>query len=239
MLASVMSAAEAAAAIAGGADIIDAKDPRSGALGAVDDATLRAIRAVVRHPIGLSATTGDIPVSEVASIVNEILRVAATGVDLVKIGLFGPADPQPLMAELARQQDVTTSAWGRRVAVLLADDKIDFDLIGTLPGAGFAGVMLDTARKDAGALVDIATTRDLEAFVACGRNAGLFVGLAGSLRLRHIPEVMSLEPDIMGFRGALCRGLSRTDDIDAGAVAAVGAALGKRAAALQPAGAQS
>ena len=40
-------AAEAAAALAGGADIIDAKNPLAGALGAVSETTLREIAAAV------------------------------------------------------------------------------------------------------------------------------------------------------------------------------------------------
>ena len=47
LLVSVTSAAEASAALAGGADVIDAKDPRRGALGAVSPQTLRAILAAV------------------------------------------------------------------------------------------------------------------------------------------------------------------------------------------------
>ena len=42
-LASVTNAAEAETALAGGADIIDCKDPSSGALGALDLAAVREI----------------------------------------------------------------------------------------------------------------------------------------------------------------------------------------------------
>ena len=47
LLVSVADAAEARAALAGGADIIDAKEPRHGALGAVAPDVLRAIRNAV------------------------------------------------------------------------------------------------------------------------------------------------------------------------------------------------
>src|SRR2546430_12220651 len=50
-------AREARAAGLGGADVIDAKTPRRGALGAVSEATLRAIRAAAGHPF--SAALGD------------------------------------------------------------------------------------------------------------------------------------------------------------------------------------
>src|SRR5438067_2429694 len=53
LLVSVADAAEARAALAGGADIIDAKEPRHGALGAVAPDVLRAIRnaVAVRRPV--------------------------------------------------------------------------------------------------------------------------------------------------------------------------------------------
>jgi len=47
LLVSVANAADAAAALAGGADFIDAKDPRTGALGAVSLGVLQEIRATV------------------------------------------------------------------------------------------------------------------------------------------------------------------------------------------------
>lgn len=228
LLASVLSAGEAYLAIAGGADIIDAKDPRQGALGAVDDATLRAIRAVVPTSIPLSATTGDIPVSEVARIVNEVQRIADAGADIVKIGFFGGDDAAPLLASLAALQNVERYAFGRRVAVLFADAAPRYDLIQTLPTAGFFGVMLDTAQKSSGSLFDVIEERELKAFVHHARKVGMLVGLAGALRLRHIHGVMALAPDIVGFRGALCKGGSRVDAIDPEAVAEIRTALACR-----------
>ena len=47
LLVSVANATEASAALAGGADLIDAKDPLAGALGAVPIAVLAEIHAVV------------------------------------------------------------------------------------------------------------------------------------------------------------------------------------------------
>ncbi len=43
----------------------------------------------------------------------------------------------------------------RLVGVLLADRALDLELIPAAQGAGFAGVMLDTAAKDNGALPDL------------------------------------------------------------------------------------
>jgi uncharacterized protein (UPF0264 family) len=145
--------------MAAGVDIIDAKDPGRGALGALDSATLCAIRAAVPGSIPLSATTGDIPVQETGQIVNEVARVAATGVDVVKIGFFATACPSVSLSATAcdaallaalTARDGEAHAYGRRVAVLLADRAPDWSLVARLPAAGFSGVMLDTEVPDRG-----------------------------------------------------------------------------------------
>ncbi len=60
LLVSVADAAEAQAAVEGGADIIDAKDPTTGALGRVSLSVLQAIRETVASSIPLSAALGDV-----------------------------------------------------------------------------------------------------------------------------------------------------------------------------------
>src|SRR5437899_1595244 len=59
LLVSVTCAAEASAALAGGADLIDAKDPRAGALGAVSAEVLREIYAAVAGQRPVTAALGD------------------------------------------------------------------------------------------------------------------------------------------------------------------------------------
>ncbi len=61
MLASVRTLDEALLALAGGADIIDLKDPARGALGALDQATARNIVAAIGGRAPVSATIGDLP----------------------------------------------------------------------------------------------------------------------------------------------------------------------------------
>ena len=236
LLASVVTPGEAAMAMAGGVDIIDAKDPGRGALGALDSATLIAVRATVPRSIPLSATTGDIPVEETGRIVNEVARVAAAGVDIVKIGFFANSSASvsacaaALLAALAARDD-EAHAYGRRVAVLLADRAPDWSLVARLPAAGFSGVMLDTEDKASGCVLDVVSRHQIEAFLAMARSHGMFAGLAGALRLRHIPEVRALGPDVAGFRGALCRDRERTATIDIDAIREIRTAL--RGVAMQ------
>src|SRR5260221_14087426 len=59
LLVSVRSTEEAAAALEGGADVIDAKDPAPGSLGSVAPHVFRQIRALVGHPRPVTAAIGD------------------------------------------------------------------------------------------------------------------------------------------------------------------------------------
>lgn len=221
LLASVRSALEARVALAAGADIVDAKEPAAGALGAVDAETLAAIRGEVPAGIPLSATIGDIACADAARVLDLCAATAASGADIVKIGLFPPGDARVLLDALSRAPE----AHGRRVLVMLADRPLDLSLLPLLPGAGFCGVMLDTADKSAGSLFDMLDETIIERFAFTARQSKLWLGLAGALRLWHIPRLLRFRPDIAGFRGALCRGGSRRGEIDPALVAGVKRAL--------------
>src|SRR5215470_8528361 len=146
-LASVTSAAEAEMVLAAGADIIDLKDPHSGALGALSSSVIReAVRAIAGHRT-VSATAGDLPM-EPGIVADAVRRIADLGVDIVKVGMFAGGDGSACIAGLARE-----AAHGARiVAVLFADQVPDLALIDRLHDAGFTGAMLDTADKHAGGL---------------------------------------------------------------------------------------
>ncbi|MGE3230586.1 MAG: (5-formylfuran-3-yl)methyl phosphate synthase [Hyphomicrobium sp.] len=209
------SEAEARLAAAHGADIIDCKDPARGALGALPHATVAHIRGAVPAHTPVSATIGDLP-CEPAPVFEAARAMAATGCDIVKIGLFPGGDAK---ATVARLGDLAPST--ALVAVIMADGPVDFDLIPALAEAGFAGVMLDTASKDGRTLRDHQPVTMLESFVETAHAVGLFAGLAGSLRLADISPLLGIGPDVLGFRGALCRASDRRGALDASQLAAV------------------
>ena len=231
-LASVRSAAEAALTLAGGADIIDAKEPAAGALGRVSPAVLRAIVAGVAGRVPVSATIGDVELRP-ETVCAAVARTSDDGVDIVKIGVF----PGDLDGTLSALRPMTAKGI-RLVAVLFADRAPD--LVG-IPArcaeAGFYGVMLDTAGKSSGPLTAHQHREALAGFVARARSLGLVSGLAGSLRLADIPGLASLGADYLGFRSALTAG-ERQGDLDPTALRAVRQAL-ERSSATAAAGAMS
>lgn len=206
MLASVTGVEEALLVANGGADLIDLKDPASGALGALPEGTLRAVRrALPRHPV--SATIGDLPL-EPGTVREAVIRTAACGVDYVKVGLFPGGDLEATLDGLRPLAQTTPL-----IAVLMADHLIALSLVDRVAQSGFRGVMLDTADKGKGPLTEIRPPSFLERFVERGKSRGLLTGLAGSLRLRDIDVLLPLQPDYLGFRSALCRG-GRQQGID-------------------------
>lgn len=219
MLASVTGAAEALLAARLGADILDAKDPAAGALGRLPLDVIGRIRSAVPG-LALSATVGDLP-AEPEALAEAVHNVAAQGVDFIKVGFFPGGDAAQAIAHLGAQKLHPK----RLVGVLLADRQPNFDLIERMALARFAGVMLDTADKASGPLTRVANPGQLAVFIARARAVGLFVGLAGSLRDVDIPDLLALEPDLLGFRGALCAGANRVSAIDAAAFATVRAAI--------------
>lgn len=223
-LASVTSPAEALACLDAGADILDAKNPLSGALGALPLETVRAIVQAVRSIQGprrlISATVGDLPM--VPAIVSEAVEaMSETGVDFVKIGFDG----SPAAFEVVDALKSCNCGEARLVGVLFADQNPDFGLVAAMAEAHFAGAMLDTAEKRSGRLVEVLPPESLSEFAQKARQAGVFCGLAGSLKQQDIAQLNQFGPDILGFRGALCLDSDRKFAIDEGRVASIRAAL--------------
>lgn len=208
LLVSVRTPQEALIALEAGADIIDLKDPAAGALGALPPEVAREIVSLIDGKVPVSATIGDIPLaSERAMFAIE--HTSGIGVDIVKAGFFGDSKAYDKCMEKLRPHAHAT----RLVAVLFADAMPEFGILPRLKDAGFYGVMLDTNNKNAGSLEDYAPMNILREFLEVAKYNDLEVGLAGSLRLSHIPRLSPLNPGYLGFRGGLCEQYARTGNL--------------------------
>ncbi len=234
MLASVRSLDEALFALAAGADFIDLKEPSQGALGALDHAAVRVCVKAIGGRRPVSATIGDIVSMDPREMTAAVERMAVTGVDYIKIGFFAHPRSFDCARALAKLADRT-----QLVAVIFADEPWSLDpspsgtrehlgrsrgagvrddliaLTNALAEAGFAGAMLDTVHKTGKTLRDWRNASELRSFGQESRRLGLLTGLAGSLRREDIEPLLELEPDYLGFRGALCRGADRRQGLDA------------------------
>lgn len=212
LLVSVVDSAEARLAHAQGADLVDAKDPEAGALGALPLATIRSIQASLPDDAITSAVAGDD--DDVGRLADSALAIATTGVTFVKLGLGRTMARVASIAELGRR----LGGHGRFIAVLFADEDPPLKLTEALQEAGFAGAMLDTRQKKGIRLPDLMTVGQLASFISDCRRFGLMSGLAGSLRVEDIEALAVLRPDYLGFRGGLCLAGDRRGQLDPQAI---------------------
>lgn len=201
-LISVRSVDEALQAAAAGVRLIDLKEPRAGALGALPDSTLHAIVQALRaqgYDGEISATTGDHPPQALPQILAEVQRVAACGVDVVKVGVL----PGPGGLVLI---DALGALPLRLVPVLMVDQGLEPALAQATCQAPFHAVMIDTVGKRGGSVLERLDTLPLKAWVHSARSHQRRVGLAGALQLQDLPALRTLHPDFAGFRSAVCEG---------------------------------
>jgi len=231
LLVSVITPAEAPEALAGGADIVDVKNPAEGSLGAASPAVLGRVRARVSPPAELSAALGDAPHLP-GTLAFAAFGAVACGAEYVKVGLLGSGRPREALELLVAVQRAAHDADPR--ARVVAVGYADAARVGALPpallpaiarDAGLYGVMLDTAVKDGTSALDALGDAAVADFLAAARDAGLVAGLAGALRAEHLPRVRQLGADIVGVRGAACEG-GRSGAVRAERVCALRAALG-------------
>ena len=212
LLVSVSSAAEASAALAGGADVIDAKEPLAGALGAVSMKVLREIHAAVAGARMVTAALGD--AADEAAIERAAGEFVAAGAVLVKVGFAGIASAgrvAALTAAAVRGARAGGDGKGGVVAVAYADadpaaSLTPAALMEVTARAGAEGVLLDTADKSGPGLRGLLAPSALAAWVAEAHKSGLLVALAGKLTADDLPFVRDAGADIAGVRGAACLG---------------------------------
>ena len=218
LLASVRSVEEARAAAA--ADILDLKEPKNGALGALDMAAVHEIVSVYRKKCPLSATVGDLP-PDPEVIIKKTEQLAEAGVDYIKIGFFDARYFETCsgaLRPLARHHAL--------VGVLFADRLLDFEgPCRLLKQAGFAGAMIDTADKSSGSVRQFADETTLQRFVETARELSILCGIAGSLTEADVKPLAALGPDYLGFRTALCKDGHRENPISSEAVMKIAAGL--------------
>lgn len=206
LLVSVRDAEESRAALDGGADIIDAKEPSAGALGPVGLFTLRSIVARVNGLRPVTAALGDaVDTSTLSRLAHEY---AYAGASLVKIGFAGVASQRDAVALIAAARDgaagragIIAAAYADAECVGSLDPRVIVDAAAT---AGAAGVLLDTANKQGPGLPGLLSAAALQAWVDTARDAGLLVALAGRLTLADLDAVLKVNADVIGVRGAAC-----------------------------------
>lgn len=249
LLVSVRNAAEAAAAVAGGAAIVDIKEPDHGPLGAARPETIAGIAAVVGHRRPWTMACGELfaeggpdagaPADGCRRVADLLARVwaalppAAPLPAAVKVGLAGAAgrDWQRPLESLYRA--LPPSVGG--VAVAYADWRRagapqPADVIVAAARIGCRVLLLDTFDKTADGLCGSVPHREVAGWVADAHAAGFGVAVAGRLALGEIPWAWSLGADVVALRSAVCFN-GRSGSVEADLVRAAVGMCGPRTSA--------
>ena len=212
LLISVVDEAEVDPAVAGGADIVDVKNPREGSLGANFPHVIRRVRELTPAAVPVSVAIGDFPnLPGMAALAAA--GAAGCGVQFVKVGLLGPRDHDEAFAVLAAvcraARDEAPAV--RVMATAYADARSDrFAPAGGVARRRRRGRRRRLhdrhGRQGRGHAVHRSWPRpSSSASSSRCREAGLLCALAGSLSAADVPRLRELAPDIVGFRGAACR----------------------------------
>lgn len=227
LLVSVVSAQEARRALAGGADIIDVKDPREGALGAPAPRILSEVVRAVGTAAPVSVALGDLPaLPHTAALAAR--GAALSGAGYVKLGLRGVRELDPAVAMVRAVADAV-GAQAHVIAAAYADaEALDPPALAPewLPvlvaQTGIAGALVDTFVKDGRGLYGWRSEHELADLIARTRRAGAQFAVAGQLRRGELGRTAA---DVVGVRSAVCRGGDRTSELEAELVAAAVAEL--------------
>jgi len=226
LLVSVTSVKEAQIALQCGVDIIDLKDPDQGALGALPLALITEIVTSVNVKSQserklISATIGDLPM-EPRLILEHVLALSKTNVDIIKIGFFSDLNVkftnyQPCLEVLK----AVAESGVKLIAVLFSEYEYPASLMTAIKNAGFYGVMFDTAVKNGATFLNYHSLDEMKEIANNVQTQGLLFGLAGSLNLQHVTIVKAIAPDYIGFRGGVCINDLRISALDAGRINAI------------------
>lgn len=216
LLVSVRNADEAAAALRGGADIIDIKEPSRGSLGRADDCASRAVIDMIASRQGEADQHGKRPAISAAmgELADTDSLVVPQGLTYYKLGLAHSKRNWRDRLAAAWQEVAHQGSGARPIAVAYADweaagappvaDVMDF---ATQHAA--AGLLVDTWAKDGQGLFKHMDEDAITGCIAAARDANLLVALAGSLTHDTLARAAVLVPDVLAIRGAACDGADR------------------------------
>jgi uncharacterized protein (UPF0264 family) len=201
---------EVTEALNGGADIIDIKNPKEGALGANFPWITKRIVQDFGGKTEISATIGDIP-NLPGTVTLAGLGAGQMGVNYIKFGMLGPkteSDARLISKAIARM--LTEFGLSSKLVVAGYADYEEQGCLDPLPlpkiasEIGAYGILIDIREKGTKTLFDYLSMNKLTMFVEESHKFGLNVGLAGSLKKEDLPQILYLKADIIGLRRNVC-----------------------------------
>ena len=213
LLVSVRDASEALAALEGGADVIDVKEPRRGSLGSAPEVWDAVVARVAgRRPISVA--------------LGELLQWRSTplpripeGITWGKVGLAGAGGIDWQKRWQRRIGELPPRV--RPVLVAYADweraEAPPWPEVASFAQAHVGALLIDTWEKNGTTLWDYLDVVELTRLASSCRTEGCRLAVAGSLTLVTIPLALRCRCDWVAVRGAACEG-ERTASVSAARV---------------------
>lgn len=214
LLVSVRSADEADAALAGGADLIDVKEPARGPLGVAEAEVVSAVVDRVAGRVPVSAALGEWS----PNAITEAHWHLELKLDYVKWGLAG-YPPTPGWGEDLLDTRRELPVGMEMVAVAYADwEKAKSvppgEMVKFAKRFRFRAFLLDTFCKDGKTLLDVVKPAVVGELVESLRRVGVKVALGGSLRPEQVKQLKGVTPDWYAVRTSACAAGKRDGVID-------------------------
>jgi uncharacterized protein (UPF0264 family) len=218
LLVSVRSADEVAAALAGGADIIDIKEPAKGPLAPAEAEVVAAIIEAVKGKVPVSAALGEWS----PNAITEAHWHLELKLNYVKWGLAGYS-PHPGWGEDLLDTRRELPVGMEMVAVAYADWEraksiSPAELAKFAKRFRFKAFLLDTWGKDGKTLLDFMTPDEVTELVDSLKRLYITVAIGGSLRPEHVKQLKNAAPDYFAVRSSVCAAGKRDGIIDAARV---------------------
>lgn len=202
-------------ALAGGAEIIDVKDPSRGSLGAASTDVCRQIVSVVGHEVPVTVALGELAENPSAEPIESITYF--------KVGLAGEGGNWDWLPRW-RQRAQSLSAPLLLVAYADADRANAPSPKQVIEAAEIARppyLLLDTAIKDGRGLLEWVDVQVLREWRERLSAAGVGLALAGSIRADDMEWIVDVEPHVIAVRGAACLGSDRQARVESERVASL------------------
>ncbi len=230
LLVSVRNAVEALAALNGGCDLLDIKEPQHGSLGMAEVDTIDNVVAAV------TSDSRNVPVSvalgEVSDWTNaqQIPKLSAQ-LSYAKLGtarLGSSNDWTGRWRRIRKDFDQSSRVQFNWIAVAYVDWQlaqgpspdavVEAALSERAASPTCAGVLLDTYAKNGKSLLDWISIGDLAGVSEKIHDGGLVLALAGSLNACNVQRLAGTQPDIIAIRSAACVGGRRLAQVSTDAV---------------------
>jgi uncharacterized protein (UPF0264 family) len=214
LLVSVRSADEVAAALAGGADLIDVKEPAKGSLAPAEAEVVAAVIDAVKGRVPVSAALGEWS----PNAMTEAHWHMELKLNYVKWGLAGYS-PAPGWGEDLLDTRRELPVGMEMVAVAYADwerakSVPPVELAKFAKRFRFKAFLLDTCVKDSKTLLDFMKPDEIQELVESLQRVYTTVALGGSLRPEHLKPLKNVTPDFYAVRSSVCAAGKREGVID-------------------------